>query len=216
MECKQTWRDVFVVTLHGYFSEGISGEGFSCSSPYPSLGKIIWTSTGFSSQGRAKLRVFHGATALKSTQLSALPWLENPVLSHVLETSYCYKGEQLEAGQIRWSLLEFRAEDVGQVEEAVERLAPPGLPRRWWRLPRPHVHAHDLLELGTELTAHNVCFYTQYAYKRHSLDSGEVKRQTLVGGELIRDIFLQILLKSWLEAAYYYIQGYFSPFTLKI
>ena len=53
-------------------------------------------------------------------------------------------------------------------------------------------------------------------YKRHSLDSGEVKRQPLVGGELSRDKFLQIHLKSWLKVAYYYIQGYFSPFTEKI
>ena len=53
-------------------------------------------------------------------------------------------------------------------------------------------------------------------YKKHSLDSGEVKRQVLVGGELIRDIFLQIHLNSWLKVAYYYIQGYFSPFTLNI
>ena len=51
---------------------------------------------------------------------------------------------------------------------------------------------------------------------RRSLDSGEVKRQTLVGSELLRDIFLQIYLKSWLKVAYYYFQGYFSPFTLKI
>ena len=57
-------------------------------------------------------------------------------------------------------------------------------------------------------------FYKRHPIRDISLDSGEVKRQTLVGGELIRDIF--VTNSPWLKVAYYYIQGYFSPFTLKI
>ena len=64
---------------------------------------------------------------------------------HYFRIWQLYGPSDFEASQIS-SLLEFWAEDGG-AEEVVERLAPPGLLRRRRRLPRPHVHAHDLLEL---------------------------------------------------------------------
>ena len=53
-------------------------------------------SAGFSSQGRAKSRVFRGATARKSTQLNlALPWLENPV-SHAEALDKLYEAYNID------------------------------------------------------------------------------------------------------------------------
>ena len=48
-------------------------------------------------------------------------------------------------------------------------------------------------------------FYKRQPIRDIVLILERFRRQTLVGGELIRDIFLQIHLKSWLKVVFYYI-----------